>query len=68
MSKMMLQAGWGWPAQSRKSHYFPDGEAISLCRKWMYTGPRDNESFESSDDCAACRRKLTTGPQNGKRD
>jgi hypothetical protein len=53
-----LKAGWGWPANSRKAHYFNDSELTSLCGKWMYAGFRDEEDFESSDDCALCRRKL----------
>ena len=51
-----LPEGWGWPANSRKSHYFQEGEAISVCGKWMFTGQRERDSFESSDDCASCRR------------
>lgn len=61
-----LSAGWGWPFLSRKAHFYSDGEAISLCGKWMHTGPRDNSAFESNDDCAACRRKLNKEQKNGK--
>jgi len=55
-----LRAGWRWPWNSRKAHYFDEGEAISLCGTWMYSGPTqgDASSPATPDDCKACRRKL----------
>jgi len=47
--------GWGWPVLSRKAHFF-NNDAVSICRRWMYTGPVDRGDFKSIDDCAACRR------------
>lgn len=51
-------SGWGWPVASRKAHYF-EGAPRSLCGKWLYTGPLNNEGAERSgpDDCAECRRR-----------
>ncbi|ELD0485488.1 hypothetical protein QUQ58_002004 [Escherichia coli] len=51
-------AGWGRPARSKKYHYFAENEVTSICRRWMYFGEREPDSFESPDDCAVCRRKL----------
>ena len=53
------KSGWGWPGAARKAHYFADGAAISLCGKWLYTGPLTrNQEGKSPDDCAACTRIL----------
>ena len=54
-------AGWGRPARSKKYHYFAENEVTSICRRWMYSGEREPDSFESPDDCAVCRRKLNKG-------
>ena len=55
-----LSAGWRWPINARKAHYFDEGTLISICGKWMYAGPSQGDSFSrSSDDCAACRRKVS---------
>lgn len=53
-----LTAGWGWPGNARKAHYFARGEYIALCGRWMYTGPRDTSDGPSPDDCAECRRRV----------
>lgn len=50
--------GWGFPALAKKAHYFQEGSATSICGGWMYTGPREPDEFESSDDCKTCRKKL----------
>ena len=51
---------WGWPARSRKAHYFDGG--VSLCRRWMYVGePLENQAVKDKpgpDDCKACWRKV----------
>lgn len=48
--------GWGWPANSRKAHYFVDGKA--LCGKWMFFGNLEEGNDESSDNCTACKKAL----------
>ena len=52
-----LSRGWRFPLNSRKAHYFLDGESISLCRKWMYTGESEDTNHDSPDNCAECRRR-----------
>ena len=32
-----LKAGWAWPLNSRKAHYFGE-DRRSLCGKWMFSG------------------------------
>ena len=49
--------GWGWPERARKAHYF-DGEIISLCRGWMFSGDMYDNKHDHTDNCKACRRKL----------
>lgn len=53
-----LAAGWRFPPNSRKAHAFPEGEIVSLCRSWMFSGatvaPLDAPA--SPDDCARCKR------------
>jgi hypothetical protein len=49
--------GWGWPANSRKAHYFHDGFR-SLCMKWMYSGQVEQGKDESIDNCAECMKRL----------
>jgi hypothetical protein len=52
-----LDEGWGWPMLSRKAHYFRG--AMSLCRRWMYTGTLEAEDGKASkDDCVPCRRAV----------
>ena len=54
-----LAAGWRWPINARKAHYFDEGGLTSLCGRWMYAGPSQGDAFShSSDDCADCGRKL----------
>ena len=53
-----VKKGWGFPALSRKAHYFVDGK--SLCARWAFFGDLDdtaNGVKPSPDDCAACRKK-----------
>jgi hypothetical protein len=54
--------GWGFPAGSRKAHYF-DADGRSLCGKWAFMRreacDNDNAFRPSPDDCVACRRKFT---------
>lgn len=53
-----LIAGWAWPAQAGKAHYFEVGQIVSLCGRWMFGGERTEDVGRSPDDCVACRRKL----------
>jgi hypothetical protein len=54
-----LPAGWGWPGQAKKCHWFPSDSTEALCGKWgFFFGPREPDSGTSSDDCVACRRRL----------
>lgn len=52
-----LNAGWGWPINFNKAHYFKEGEAVSLCGV-MYSGSREQGNDASPDNCAGCKRKL----------
>lgn len=47
--------GWGWPAASKKAHYFVDGR--SLCLKWLFGGHLEDNSHESDDNCVECKRR-----------
>lgn len=53
-----LRAGWGWPGNSRKAHYFKDGSITSLCGRWLYSGEREQGDFVSKDDCTPCTKLL----------
>lgn len=57
MSETKIKSGWGWPLNSKKAHYFADS-ITSLCRRWMYSGPRELPTHASPDDCAACVKAL----------
>lgn len=55
-------AGWVWPDNSRKAHFFPTGETRSLCCKWLFAGfpfQRSDSSHKSPDNCAKCQRART---------
>jgi hypothetical protein len=51
-----LNAGWGWPLNSKKAHYYTEGEVTSICGAWMYSGPRENTAHDSPDNCAKCKK------------
>lgn len=53
---VVLTEGWGWPAFSKKAHYFLDGR--SLCMKWLFGGPLESGNDNSDDNCAACKRAV----------
>jgi len=57
-STRTFEEGWGWPMRARKAHWFADNALISLCGRWMYSGPREKSPASSKDDCTVCRRKL----------
>jgi hypothetical protein len=56
--------GWGWPLLSRKAHYFIG--AMSLCRKWMYTGSIFDTDHNSPDNCKACMKIRAANEAKGK--
>lgn len=47
--------GWGWPANSKKAHFFINSR--SLCCKWLYSGHLEHGNDDSSDNCAECKRR-----------
>lgn len=49
-----LKRGWGFPANSKRAHYFVEGR--SLCMKWIFMGQLYDDNHESPDNCAACKR------------
>lgn len=54
--KPVLERGWGWPAKSKKAHFFLANDQKSLCGKWLYWGPREDTTHESPDNCAGCKK------------
>lgn len=52
-----LPAGWGWPPNALRAHYFAENESRSLCGKWAYAGKRVNNNHESPDNCLDCQRR-----------
>lgn len=64
MATKPYPAGWRWPRLSRKAHYYMAGETISVCGKWMYSGPltptqETAEGKPGPDDCTPCWRIAT---------
>ena len=54
-----LTAGWGFPANARKRHFFTQGAAVSLCGRWLFLGLRAPDPGQATrDDCVPCRRAL----------
>lgn len=49
--------GWGWPALSKKAHYFDDSPSC-LCGGWLYAGGLEAGNDGSPDNCKACQRRL----------
>lgn len=47
--------GWGFPANSRKAHWFVAGRA--LCGKWFYLGHTETGNDTSPDNCKACLKR-----------
>jgi len=56
-NKEMKKEGWGWPALSKKAHYFAHS-LTSLCGHWLFGGSLEQGNDGSLDNCAACKRKL----------
>lgn len=58
MSDTDQKEGWGFPALSRKAHYFVG--TTSLCGRWMFAGEIDKQALGTKaqkDDCVECWRK-----------
>ena len=57
MSLSAPKEGWKWLLNSKKWHYFRNGN--SLCGKWATFGSEfEQGNNDSPDNCMACRRKL----------
>lgn len=55
-----LTEGWGYPLAARKGHFYEQGEIISVCGSWMFTGNRctlQPHEINESTECASCRRR-----------
>lgn len=68
---MNTPAGWKWPGNSRKAHYFLSGEVISLCGTWWYSGTtckNQNTAMNKPGkyDCTPCWKLLQRGVVNGE--
>jgi hypothetical protein len=50
------EEGWGFPALSKKAHYFVGSR--SLCNRWLFFGNLEGDDETSSDDCTTCTRQL----------
>lgn len=61
-----LKQGWGWPFNSRRAHFFEEGEIISICGKMMFAGERTDNNHDSQDNCAECKRKRLKAIEKGK--
>jgi len=57
MTTKQIKEGWGFPAGSRKAHYFVD--SMSLCRRWgFYYGSLEQGNDNSPDNCPTCMKAL----------
>lgn len=61
-----LSKGWGFPLLAKKGHYFAEGEAISLCGKWMYTGEREPSLTWVTSQCQQCRKRLKKAEEDAR--
>ena len=53
---MSEKQGWGYPANSRKAHYFVKNR--SLCGKMLYFGDLEDSNDDSSDNCTSCKKAV----------
>lgn len=61
MAENQGRQGWGFPAESRKAHYFiiEPGHNMgdSLCRGYVfYGGPTEQGNDNSPDNCIRCKK------------
>lgn len=63
-----LAHGWGWPANSRKAHYFHNSR--SLCCAWFFSGTLHQGNNDSLDNCKACMKKRASWlePKKGRKE
>lgn len=54
-STTKADAGWGWPSNSRRAHYFT-ADGCSVCGRWLFFGAVSDDNHDSSDNCTVCRR------------
>lgn len=54
----ILQTGWGFPSNSKKAHYFLNGDRRSLCLKWAFFGTLETGNNNSPDNCSECKKRL----------
>jgi len=64
---MTEEKGWGFPANSRKAHYF-NTDKRSLCGKWLFFGELEDSNDNSPDNCTACKKALLKIRANIKAD
>ena len=56
----MTKLVWRWPWNARKAHIYEESDSISLCGRWLFTGP--DQPFGAlgdkpgKEDCAPCWR------------
>ncbi len=53
-------AGWTWPPNAKKTHYFRAGETLSICGRWWYHGPHGPVDETAPHVCAACLARKNT--------
>jgi hypothetical protein len=49
--------GWGWPANSLKSHFFTESKR-SLCMRWAFMGELETRDVPPGDACKECEKRL----------
>jgi hypothetical protein len=58
MNDQTLAAGWAFPVNATKAHYFREGVSLSLCGKWRHEGPRHPKGKTLQYlHCNDCKRK-----------
>ncbi|MEB7891836.1 hypothetical protein NGK36_21490 [Hafnia alvei] len=57
MNNNIKDRGWGSPERAKKAHYFREGEVISICGKWLFSGVLFDTDHENQDNCKACMKK-----------
>lgn len=66
MAEIKLQ-GWAKPSPTARSfHYFQEGNARSLCRRWLFFGndPRvyEDTMHDHPDNCKVCKERYAALP------
>jgi hypothetical protein len=65
---MAMAKGWWFPLNSRKAHYFAEGQAVSLCGRWRCLGNPEKEDYghESADNCKECMKRRAAIAKKGE--